>query len=51
MLSYIYATYLYNLAHLAAITKQLKQITVSKLHILVTPLTSTDAEKWQLVYK
>lgn len=31
--------------------KQLKPIMVSKLHTLVTPLTSTDAEKWQLLYK
>lgn len=31
--------------------KQLKQIMVSKLHPLVTSLTSTDAEKLQLLYK
>lgn len=41
----MYGTYLYNLLNLVTIIKQLKQIIVSKLHILVTPLTSTDAEK------
>jgi len=47
----MYGTYLYNLAHLATTVKQLKQIIVSKLQILVTPITSTDTEKWQLLYK